>query len=139
MFLLLGGSGVGFSVQKKHTSQLPDIQKPTKSRRYLVGDSIEGWSDAIDALFKSYFGLNKARPDFDFRDIRPKGALLITSGGKAPGHVPLETCLFKIRQILDSKENGEKLSSFECHIINCLIADAVLAGGIRRARIIFTF
>jgi len=133
MFLLLGGSGVGYSVQYKHIKELPEIQKPSKSRRYLIGDSIEGWSDAIDALIKSYFGVNKACPDFDFRDIRPKGSRLITSGGKAPGHQPLEKCLFQIKQLLESKNNGEKLASLDCHKIICYIADAVLAGGIRRA------
>lgn len=133
MFLLLGGSGVGYSVQQKHVSELPEIQKPSKSRRYLVGDSIEGWADSIDALIKSYYGVNKARPEFDFRDIRPKGAQLITSGGKAPGHAPLEKCLFQIKQLLDLKNNGDKLSSIDCHKIICYIADAVLAGGIRRA------
>ena len=133
MFLLLGGSGVGYSVQNKHIKELPEIQKPSKSRRYLIGDSIEGWATAIEALFKSYIGLNKACPDFDYNDIRPKGSPLITSGGKAPGYQPLETCLFRIKQILDSKNNGEKLSSLECHKIICYIADAVLAGGIRRA------
>lgn len=133
MFLLLGGSGVGYSVQQKHIKELPDIQKPSKTRRFLVPDSIEGWADAVNVLVKSYFGFTKARPEFDFGDIRPKGAMLVTSGGKAPGHVPLETCLFKIKQILDGKNNGEKLTSLDCHKIVCYIADAVLAGGIRRA------
>lgn len=133
MFLLLGGSGVGYSVQQKHIKELPDIQKPSKTRRFLVPDSIEGWADAVNVLVKSYFGFTKARPEFDFGDIRPKGAMLVTSGGKAPGHVPLETCLFKIKQLLDAKNNGEKLISLDCHKIICYIADAVLAGGIRRA------
>ena len=84
MFLLLGGTGVGFSVQTHHVEKLPEIKRPNtkRTRRYLVGDSIEGWSDAIHALIKSYFtGGSKLR--FDFSDIRPKGARLITSGGKA--------------------------------------------------------
>jgi ribonucleoside-diphosphate reductase alpha chain len=55
MFLLLGGSGVGYSVQRHHIENLPEINKPTKSRRYLVADSIEGWADAIKVLFKAYF------------------------------------------------------------------------------------
>lgn len=133
MFLLLGGSGVGYSVQQKHIKELPDIQKPSKTRRFLVPDSIEGWADAVKVLIKSYFGFSKACPEFDFSDIRPKGAMLVTSGGKAPGHVPLQTCLFKIKQLLDAKNNGEKLISLDCHKIICYIADAVLAGGIRRA------
>jgi len=133
MFLLLGGSGVGYSVQRKHITELPEISKPSKERRFLVDDSIQGWADAVNSLIKSYFGIIKACPVFDFRDIRPKGAMLVTSGGKAPGHQPLERCLFEIKQVLDSKNNGEKLKPIECHKICCYVADAVLAGGIRRA------
>lgn len=139
MFLLLGGTGVGYSVQFHHIAKLPEITKPTKSRRYLVGDSIEGWADAIKILMKSYLGRSNARPVFDFRDIRPKGHALVTSGGKAPGPEPLERCLFNIEQILKRKNNGDKLSSLEVHDILCHIADAVLAGGIRRAAMIALF
>ena len=85
MFLLLSGCGVGYSVQKHHVEKLPEIKKPSKTRRFLVGDSIEGWADAVKVLMKSYFGISNSRPKFDFRDIRPKGAELITVGGKAPG------------------------------------------------------
>lgn len=139
MFLLLGGTGVGYSVQFKHIEKLPEITMPTKTRRYLVGDSIEGWADSIKILLKSYFGKSNARPLFDFRDIRQKGARLITSGGKAPGPEPLRRCLFEIEQIILRHVNGDKLSSIECHDILCHIADAVLAGGIRRAAMISLF
>ena len=139
MFLLLSGCGVGYSVQKHHIDELPEIQKPTKKRRYLVGDSIEGWADAIRVLTKAYFGYTNAVPDFDFRDIRPKGAQLITTGGKAPGPEPLKECLFQIQKILDRKQSGEKLTSLEAHDIACHIADAVLSGGIRRAALISLF
>ena len=141
MFLLLGGTGVGYSVQKHHVDKLPEIRKPsaTRKRRYLVGDSIEGWADAIKVLMKSYFGSNTSTPDFDFSDIRPKGAALVTSGGKAPGPQPLKDCVHNITKVLDSKEDGEKLSPIEVHDIVCHIADAVLAGGIRRAALISLF
>jgi ribonucleoside-diphosphate reductase alpha chain len=138
MFLLLNGSGVGFSVQRFDVNNLPEIKKPTKTRRYLIGDSIVGWSDAVKALFEAYYK-GKSDPIFDFSDIREKGAELVTSGGKAPGPEPLKTCLFHIRTILDRKQNGEKLSSLECHDISCFIADAVYAGGIRRAALISLF
>lgn len=138
MFLLLGGSGVGYSVQKAHISKLPEINKPTKKRRYVVGDSIVGWSDAVKALMEAYFR-GKSLPVFDFSDVRAKGAELITSGGKAPGPEPLKTCLFKIQTILDRKENGTKLSTLEVNDIVCFIADAVLTGGIRRAALICLF
>lgn len=138
MFLLLSGCGYGYSVQKHHIDKLPEINKPVKSKRYLIGDSIHGWSDSIKLLIKSYF-TGQPKPNFDFRDIRPKGAKLITSGGKAPGAEPLKRCLFEIEQILESKINGDKLSSLECHSIMCHIADSVLAGGIRRSAMISLF
>jgi ribonucleoside-diphosphate reductase alpha chain len=138
MFLLLSGCGVGYSVQSHHVDKLPEIKRPTKTKRFLVGDSIEGWSDAVRALTKSYF-TGAPIPNFDFRDIRAKGAQLITVGGKAPGPEPLKECLFQIQKILDRKENGDKLTSLEVHDIICYIADAVLSGGIRRAALISLF
>ena len=138
MFLLLSGTGVGFSVQKHHIEKLPEIKIPSKHKRYLIGDSIEGWSDAIRMLCKSYF-TGAPLPKFDFRDIRPKGAQLITSGGKAPGPEPLKECLFQIQKIFERKQNGDKLTSLECHDIVCFLADAVLSGGIRRAALISLF
>jgi len=138
MFLLLSGTGVGYSVQRHHVENLPEIHKPTKNRRYLIGDSIEGWADAIKVLVTAYMK-GKALPVFDFSDIRPKGAMLITSGGKAPGPEPLKDCLHNVQKILDRKQNGEKLTSIEVHDILCYIADAVLAGGIRRSAMISLF
>ena len=140
MFLLLGGTGVGYSVQKHHIEKLPEIRKPNldRTRRFLIADSIEGWADAVKALVKSYFqGTSKLK--FDFSDIRPKGARLVTSGGKAPGPQPLKECLIKVQGILDAKHDGEFLSPIEVHDMVCHIADAVLAGGIRRAALISLF
>ncbi len=141
MFLLLGGTGVGYSVQKHHVEKLPEVQKPNpdRSRRYLISDSIEGWADAIKVLMKSYFGVNSSTPVFDYSDIRQKGALLVTSGGKAPGPQPLKDCIHNITKVLDAKENRERLTTLEVHDIVCHIADAVLAGGIRRAALISLF
>jgi ribonucleoside-diphosphate reductase alpha chain len=140
MFLLLGGTGVGFSVQTHHVEKLPEIRKPNpkKHKRFLVGDSIEGWADAVKAVIKSYFK-GGSTINFDFSDIRPKGAMLVTSGGKAPGPQPLKECLLKLEGILSQKEDGDKLSSIEVHDMVCHIADAVLAGGIRRAALISLF
>ena len=140
MFLLLGGTGVGYSVQQHHVEALPEIRKPNadKTRRFLIGDSIEGWADSISVLVKSYF-FGGSKPVFDFRDIRAKGARLITSGGKAPGPQPLKECLIKIDGIFDAKKDGDKLNPIEVHDIVCHIADAVLAGGIRRAALICLF
>ena len=143
MFLLLGGTGVGYSVQKHHVEKLPPIQKPylKRKRRFLIGDSIEGWADAIKVLMKSYINGNGkgSKIEFDFSDIRPKGATLVTSGGKAPGPQPLKECLLKIEGLLNSKNDGDNLSTLEVHDIICYIADAVLAGGIRRAALISLF
>lgn len=140
MFLLLGGSGVGISVQKHHIEKLPSIRKPDpkKTRRYLIGDSIEGWAEAIRMLMKSYFQ-GGSTVVFDYSDIRPKGAQLITSGGKAPGPKPLKECIVKIQGILDEKRENDQLTPLEAHDIVCFIADAVLAGGIRRAALISLF
>ena len=138
MFLLLGGTGVGYSCQRHHVAELPEVVGPKKrKRRFLVSDNIEGWADAIKVLMESYFnGLMDV--DFDFRDIRPKGARLITTGGKAPGPQPLKDCLHHLRSILDSAI-GRKLSTLEVHDMMCYIADAVLTGGIRRAAMISLF
>lgn len=140
MFLLLGGTGVGFSVQNHHVENLPEIRKPNpkRKRRFLVGDSIEGWADAIKRLMKSYF-FGGSTVDFDFSDVRPKGSKLITAGGKAPGPQPLRECLVKLDGILQDKVDGDKLTPLEVHDIICHIADAVLAGGIRRAALISLF
>jgi len=140
LFLLLGGTGIGFSVQKHHVQNLPEIRKPRsdRRRRFLIGDSIEGWADAVKVLMRSYFE-GTSTIQFDFSDIRPKGAKLVTSGGKAPGPEPLRVCISQIRSILNEKENGDQLEPIEVHDIVCYIADAVLAGGIRRAALISLF
>ena len=138
MFLLLSGCGVGYSVQTHHIEELPEIKIPIKSKRYLIGDSIEGWADAVRMLCKAYF-TGSPLPLFDFRDIRAKGAQLITVGGKAPGPEPLKECLFNLQKIFDRKQNGDKLTSVEVHDMACHIADAVLSGGIRRAALIALF
>lgn len=138
MFLLLGGSGVGYSVQRHHIEQLPAIQRSDRTRKFLIQDSIIGWADAIKVLIKGYFGLATI-PEFDYRDIRPKGARLVTAGGKAPGPEPLKLCIAHVQAILERKQDGEKLTPLECHDILCHIANSVLAGGIRRSAMICLF
>ena len=142
MFLLLSGCGVGYSVQQHHIEKLPHVTKPfdKRTRRFVIGDSIEGWADSIKGLIKSYLGNKRSsKVKFDYSDIRPKGARLVTSGGKAPGPQPLKECLLKIKGILENKEDGSQLTTLEVHDIVCHIADAVLAGGIRRAALISLF
>ncbi len=148
MFELLSGCGTGYSIQKHHVRKLPPVlgvQRPIgqqRKKRYLIGDSIEGWADAIKVLVESYF-YNKREIDFDFRDIRPKGTPLKTSGGKAPGPEPLRECLVKIVSIFENaiQERGRacQLKPLEVHDIMCYIAEAVLSGGIRRSAMIALF
>src|SRR3990172_4624777 len=138
MFLLLGGTGGGYSVQSRHVSQLPSVIGTVDGdRKFLVGDSIEGWADAIKVLVEAYF-LGKSHPVFDLRDIREKGAALVTTGGKAPGPEPLRVCLNTLEALLASNI-GKRLRPIDCHDMCCIIADAVLAGGIRRAALICLF
>jgi len=141
MFLLLGGTGVGYSVQRHHIENLSAIHhpNPNRQRRYLIADSIEGWADSIKILMECYTGVRTSTPIFDYSDIREKGARLITSGGKAPGPQPLRECLVKIEGILQTIDNNSKLTSIQAHDIMCHIADAVLSGGIRRAAMISLF
>jgi len=143
MFLLLSGCGFSYSVQNHHIDKLPEIKGPLKKRRtYLINDSIIGWADAIKTLINAYY-YSKSDPDFDYRDIRQKGSMLITSGGKAPGPQPLKDCIHNIRKVLDNatvmRGFGCKLLSVEAHDIMCYIADAVLSGGIRRAACLVGF
>lgn len=138
MFLLLGGTGVGYSVQYRHVDKLPIVVGPSRlSRRYIVGDSIEGWADAVRVLVESYF-YGKRKVEFDYTEVRPKGTELIVSGGKAPGPEPLRECLSLIERVLESAI-GRRLRPIEAHDIACYEADAVLAGGIRRAAMISLF
>jgi len=141
MFLLLGGTGVGYSVQKHHVDKLPVIRKPLSDRtyRYKIADSIEGWAEAIRVLFDCYTGKRTTSPRFDYSDIRPKGAPLKTTGGKAPGKSPLKKCITVIQSMLDDMHEGHKLTPIQAHDIMCHIADSVLAGGIRRAALISLF
>lgn len=139
MYLLLGGTGCGYSVQFHHIEQLGKINKPTKERKFVISDTLEGWADAIKVLMKSYLTYSEFKPKFNYSDIRPKGARLKTAGGKAPGPKPLMECIGKIQALLENKENGSKLEPIECHDIMCYIADTVLSGGIRRSAMISLF
>lgn len=139
MFLLLGGTGMGYSVQKRHVNKLPKIKQPESDMEYKfqVQDSIVGWSDAIKVVSKAFFNAGTL-PIFDYRDIREKGSELVTTGGQAPGHAPLKACVEQLIALLRPAV-GRKLKSIEVHDMACIIADAVLAGGIRRAAMISLF
>lgn len=138
MYLLLCGSGTGYSVQKVHVNQLPKMKGVDMSKQttYVIDDSIEGWSHAVNALIEShYFGLPEVV--FDSSRVRPKGAF-ITGGFRAPGPEPLMKCLSKMSKVL-GKIRGRKATPFEVHRLACLIADAVISGGIRRSALLCQF
>jgi ribonucleoside-diphosphate reductase alpha chain len=137
LYLLLCGCGVGYSVQRHHISQLPGLRKPRRENTHIIHDSIEGWADAVDALMKAYFN-GAIRPIFDYSQISPKGTYLLTTGSKAPGPEPLRIALTLVEMKLQNAVN-RKLSSLELHDIMCILADCVLAGGIRRAALISLF
>jgi ribonucleoside-triphosphate reductase len=137
MFLLLGGTGVGYSVEHANIDQLPVVSQPGAQQKYIIEDSIMGWAEAVRFLFKAYMK-GGIWPVFDYSSIREKGARLITSGGKAPGPEPLRDCLEMLEIVLIGAQ-GSRLTSVEVHDCMCIIADAVLAGGIRRAAMIAFF
>lgn len=140
MFLLLGGTGIGYSVQQRHVSQLPVVRMPAlNTYTYQIQDSIIGWADSVKRVMKSFF-TGADLPRFDYRDIRDKGADLITTGGKAPGAEPLKVCInLLISTLMPAAKEQRKLRPIEVHDIACIIADTVLAGGIRRAAMICLF
>jgi len=137
LFLLLSGTGFGFSVQNRHIQQLPSVKRPREEGTHVVHDSIEGWAEALRALTDAYF-YGAIRPVFDFSGVRPKGSYLVTTGAKAPGPEPLRQMLVKVEEILKAAVN-RKLTDLETHDMICLIADCVLSGGIRRAALISLF
>jgi ribonucleoside-diphosphate reductase alpha chain len=137
LFLLLSGVGFGFSVQKRHISRLPKIQKPRESGLYVIHDSIQGWAESLNVLVEAYF-YGKIKPEYDFSKIRPKGSYLVTTGAKAPGPEPLKAMLKLVEQKLEAAI-GRQLRPIEVHDIICISSDAVLAGGIRRAALISLF
>jgi len=149
MYLLLCGCGTGFSVQKHHIDKLPKIVKSKEGyKKFVIEDSIEGWSDAVGVLVSSYFKKCNLFPEyngknvtFDYTNIRPAGAYLKSSGGKAPGPDPLKKALTSIKKVLDNiiKEGRDKIKPIEAYDIVMFGADAVISGGVRRSATICLF
>jgi ribonucleoside-triphosphate reductase (thioredoxin) len=137
LFILLSGAGVGFSVQKHHINVLSPIKSPRQEGIFVVQDSIAGWAQALHALMDSYFYCS-VRPIFDFSSISAKGTQLHTTGAKAPGSEPLKYMLETVEAKLKSAF-GRKLRPIEVYDIVCIVADCVLAGGIRRSSLICLF
>ncbi len=147
-WLLLCGSGTGFSVQKHHINKLPTLSQNKKDKRkgvkYKIEDSIEGWADSLGVLLSSYF--NKPSESrfsehkdqyivFDYSNIREKGAQLSSGVGKAPGFEPLQNGLEKIRELLEAcvERKQKKLRPIDAYDIIMHSSDAVLSGGVRRS------
>lgn len=149
MYLLLCGCGTGFSVQKHHIDKLPDLIKTKDGqKKFVIEDSIEGWSDAVGVLVSSYFKKCDLFPEynsknviFDYTKIRPAGSYLKSSGGKAPGPEPLKKALTSIKKVLDNalKEGRNRLKPIEAYDIVMYGADAVISGGVRRSATICVF
>jgi len=143
LYLLLCGAGVGYSVQDHHVAQLPAILSEQELlyapiERFVIPDTIEGWADALDALVGAYMGLRPQLPDFDFSQIRVKGAPIRSCGGQAPGPYPLRLMLQQAEQLLASRA-GQTLRPSDASDLMCIAADCVLAGGVRRAALLCLF
>ena len=155
MYLLLCGCGTGFSVQKHHVAKLPTLVKAKKgTKKFVIPDTIEGWSDALGVLVSSFFEQDELFPEyvgktvvFDYSGIRAAGAYLSSSGGKAPGPEPLKKALSNIKKVLDKAiKNAEfasgdvrKITPIEAYDIVMHAADAVISGGVRRSATICLF
>jgi ribonucleoside-triphosphate reductase len=147
-YTLLCGAGVGVSVSRTHTQKLPKLRVRNKqSKVYEIDDSIEGWGSSADVLMSSYFEGGGVHPDyegrkvlFDTSKIRKKGSH-ISGGFKAPGPEPLRLALDKIERMLhELVTNGvTELRPIHIYDIAMFLADAVLAGGVRRSATIFLF
>jgi ribonucleoside-diphosphate reductase alpha chain len=146
-WLLLCGSGTGFSVQKHHVSKLPTLEHEIDENaigiKYTIEDSIEGWADALGVLLSSYFSkpieefkmYKNSYVVFDYSQIRQKGTALSSGVGKAPGFEPLQNGLEKIRGLLDRciSSGQKKLRPIDAYDIVMHSSDAVLSGGVRRS------
>ena len=143
MFLLMSGTGVGFSVQRHHIAQLPRLLQPSPQgmRLYQIPDSLEGWAQATHELMRTYLpadGNPQPRVVFDYSLIRPRGSPLITAGGRAPGPEPLQEALEAVERLLQSVAS-DRLSALQAHDIICHLATAVASGGVRRSALISLF
>jgi ribonucleoside-triphosphate reductase (thioredoxin) len=147
-YVLLCGAGAGVSVQKHHVARFPNIKaRKGQAKIHIIEDSIEGWATAADVLMSSFFENGGVHPEyqgrkvyFDTTKIRPKGAM-ISGGFKAPGPEPLRKALDKIERLLqEAVESGQtQLKPIQVYDISMHLADAVLAGGVRRSATIFLF
>ena len=135
LYVLMNGTGVGFSVERQYTAKLPDVAEEfyMSDTVIQVADSKLGWAKAFKELIGMlYIG---QIPKWDMSKVRPAGAPLKTFGGRASGPDPLES-LFNFCVTTFKNAHGRKLTSLECHDIVCKIAEIVVVGGVRRSALI---
>jgi len=140
LYILMAGTGVGFSVERRYVEQLPVVQPQRgnaaldvpceHSLIYTIPDDTEGWADALKVGLSTWYAGGNIQ--FDYRLIRPAGAPLLTKGGRASGPEPLRGLLDFSRDLLLGAQ-GRKLTSLECHDIATKIGDVVVMGGVRRS------
>lgn len=135
MFILMNGTGVGYSVERQYVSRLPDVAESfhRTDTEISVADSKQGWAAALRQLISLLY--SGQIPRWDVSKVRPAGARLKTFGGRASGPKPLEE-LFTFAVALFSKAAGRKLTSVECSDLVCKIAEVVVVGGVRRSALI---
>jgi ribonucleoside-diphosphate reductase alpha chain len=135
MFILLCGTGVGFSVERQYISKLPEVPEKlfVSEDTIVVHDSKEGWAKSLRKLIAMLYA--GEIPTWDTSKVRPAGAKLKTFGGRASGPAPLED-LFRFTVALFKEAQGRKLSSIECHDLMCKIGEVVVVGGVRRSAMI---
>ena len=135
MYVLMCGTGVGFSVERNFINQLPEVAESMHATdtTIVVADSKMGWASAYRELISLLY--SGKVPKWDMRKVRPAGARLKTFGGRASGPEPLHD-LFVFTVAVFRKAHGRKLTSIECHDICCKIADIVVVGGVRRSALI---
>ena len=135
LFILMHGTGVGFSVERQHINKLPEVPEGIfdVDDVIVVQDSKEGWQSAFRKLISYLY--NGESPQWDTSKVRPKGARLDTFGGRASGPEPLID-LFMFTTQLFKEAVGRRLTSYECHRVMCKIAEIVVVGGVRRSALI---
>ncbi len=135
MYVLMCGTGAGFSVEHQNVGKLPMIKKQTgeKLKTHVVGDSKEGWADAFVVGMTTWENGNDI--DFDYSQLRPQGARLATMGGRSSGPAPLKSLLEFTRERMLLRQN-RRLSTLDVHDIICKIGDIVVMGGVRRSALI---
>ncbi len=132
MYVLMCGTGVGFSVERQNIANLPTIPDTLRKSKSIikVEDSRIGWANALRELISMLY--QGRIPEWDVSEVRPAGAKLVTFGGRASGPAPLES-LFRFCISTFKNAAGRKLNSLECHDIVCKIGEAVVVGGVRRS------